>query len=220
MRHKNRGRKLGRNSSHRKALGRNLLISLFQHGQIITTLVKAKEYSSLADRMISLAKRTSGKVAKMQAKLSNGKEMTSELQQEITRQAEAIKIADFRRALAKIPDNATIQKLFYEIAPLFAKRQGGYTSVLRLNNARIGDNAPQAVLRLTETLPDETQKQKTREEKKRDKEKLQKAKEEMNRKQKEKKEKAKEKAKLAKERAREKAQKEKERKQAKKDERK
>ncbi|NUM34077.1 MAG: 50S ribosomal protein L17 [Candidatus Brocadiae bacterium] len=220
MRHKNRGRKLGRNSSHRKALGRNLLISLFQHGQIITTLVKAKEYSSLADRMISLAKRTSGKVAKMQAKLSNGKEMTSELQQEITRQAEAIKIADFRRALAKIPDNATIQKLFYEIAPLFAKRQGGYTSVLRLNNSRIGDNAPQAVLRLTETLPDETQKQKTREEKKRDKEKLQKAKEEMNRKQKEKKEKAKEKAKLAKERAREKAQKEKERKQAKKDERK
>jgi len=220
MKHKNRGRKLGRNSSHRKALGRNLLISLFQYGQIVTTLAKAKEYSGFADSLITIAKRTSVKVAAMEKKLSDGKEMTSELQQEITRQTESIKIANFRRALAKVPDVATIQKLFYNIAPLFANRKGGYTSVLHLNKSRLGDNAPQALLKLTETLPDETQKEKTREELKRGKEKLRKAKEEMNRKQKEKREKTKEKAKVVKEKERARLQKEKERKQAKKDEKK
>ncbi len=217
MRHKNRGRKLGRNSSHRKALGRNLLISLFTHGQIVTTLSKAKEYSAFADRLISIAKRTSGKVAEMEKKLSADKEMTSELKQEIARQAEAIKIADFRRALAKVPDVKVIQKVFYDIAPLFANRQGGYTSVLHLNKSRLGDNSPRALLRLTEALPDETQREKTREQRQKEKEKLQKSREDMRRRQKEKKEKAKEKAALLKEKERAKVQKEKERRQAKKD---
>jgi len=56
MRHRRKGRKLGRNSSHRKALGRNLVTSLFEHGRITTTVEKAKEYRPMAEKMITLAK--------------------------------------------------------------------------------------------------------------------------------------------------------------------
>ncbi len=56
MRHRKTGRKLGRNSSHRKALGRNLVSSLFEHGRITTTVEKAKEYRPMAEKMITLAK--------------------------------------------------------------------------------------------------------------------------------------------------------------------
>ena len=56
MRHRKFGRKLGRTSSHRKALRRNLALSLFIHERIQTTPAKAKEAKRLAERMITLAK--------------------------------------------------------------------------------------------------------------------------------------------------------------------
>lgn len=57
MRHQKAGRKLGRNSSHRKALFKNMVTSLFIHQQIETTDAKAKEIRSIAEKMITLAKR-------------------------------------------------------------------------------------------------------------------------------------------------------------------
>lgn len=57
MRHQNRGRKLGRDSAHRKALFANLTIELIEHGRIKTTVTKAKEMRPVAERMITLAKR-------------------------------------------------------------------------------------------------------------------------------------------------------------------
>ena len=57
MRHRKRGRKLGRNSSHRKAMLRNMVTSLFRHEQIETTDAKAKALRPLAEKMITLAKR-------------------------------------------------------------------------------------------------------------------------------------------------------------------
>ncbi len=55
MRHRVQGRKLGRTSSHRKALFRNQLTALFTHERIITTLAKAKELRPLAERTVTLA---------------------------------------------------------------------------------------------------------------------------------------------------------------------
>jgi large subunit ribosomal protein L17 len=55
MRHRVRGRKLGRTSAHRKALFRNQLTALFTHDRIVTTLAKAKELRPLAERMVTLA---------------------------------------------------------------------------------------------------------------------------------------------------------------------
>jgi large subunit ribosomal protein L17 len=57
MRHLKDGRKLGRNSPHRKAMFRNMVTSLIEHGRITTTDAKAKELRRWADRMITLGKR-------------------------------------------------------------------------------------------------------------------------------------------------------------------
>ncbi|MFT4571335.1 MAG: large subunit ribosomal protein L17 [Candidatus Binatia bacterium] len=56
MRHQKSGRKLGRNSSHRKAMFRNMVTSLIEHGRIETTDAKAKEARRFVDRMITLGK--------------------------------------------------------------------------------------------------------------------------------------------------------------------
>jgi large subunit ribosomal protein L17 len=57
MRHGKSGRKLGRTSSHRKAMFRNMVTSLFEHERIVTTEKKAKELRPIAEKMITLAKR-------------------------------------------------------------------------------------------------------------------------------------------------------------------
>jgi large subunit ribosomal protein L17 len=57
MRHKKSGRKLGRDSAHRKALYANLTCALIEHGRIRTTEAKAKEVRPIAEQMITLGKR-------------------------------------------------------------------------------------------------------------------------------------------------------------------
>ena len=59
MRHRHSGRQLNRNSSHRKAMFRNMTISLVEHELIKTTLPKAKELRSYAEPLITLAKKDS-----------------------------------------------------------------------------------------------------------------------------------------------------------------
>ena len=56
MRHQNAGRKLSRNTSHRRALLRNMVTSFLEHGRLMTTLPKAKEIRPLAEKMITLGK--------------------------------------------------------------------------------------------------------------------------------------------------------------------
>ncbi|RMH04370.1 MAG: 50S ribosomal protein L17 [Nitrospirae bacterium] len=56
MRHRKKGRQLGRNTKHRKALFRNLVTALLEHERIETTAAKAKEVRGLADKMITLGK--------------------------------------------------------------------------------------------------------------------------------------------------------------------
>ncbi len=57
MRHRKAGRRLGRTTSHRKAMVRNMVTSLLDHERIVTTTPKAKEIRKVADKMITLAKR-------------------------------------------------------------------------------------------------------------------------------------------------------------------
>lgn len=57
MRHRKTGRRLGRNSSHREAMIRNMVTSLFEHERIVTTTPKAKEARKIVDKMMTLAKR-------------------------------------------------------------------------------------------------------------------------------------------------------------------
>lgn len=57
MRHRNAGRTLGRNASHRLALMRNLTRALIEHGRIVTTVAKAKEVRPFVERLITIAKK-------------------------------------------------------------------------------------------------------------------------------------------------------------------
>src|SRR5258705_5099441 len=57
MRHRLKGRKLGRTTAHRQAMSRNLVTSLFVHGRVLTTLAKAKEFRGMAEHLITLGKK-------------------------------------------------------------------------------------------------------------------------------------------------------------------
>jgi len=116
-------RKLGRNSSQRKALLRDLLTDLIINERIETTLPKAKELQRLADKMVTL-----GKVGDLSAR------------------RQAAQLIRFEKA---DEEQFAIQKLFSEIAPKFADRKGGYTRVLKLGPRR-GDSAMMAIIKFVE----------------------------------------------------------------------
>ncbi len=120
MRHQRAGRKLGRDSAHRKALYANLAGALIEHGRIRTTEAKAKEVRPIVEKMITLGKRGD--------------------------------LAAHRQAVAFLRSKPVAHKLFAEVAPRFAERNGGYTRVVKLG-PRAGDAAPMAYLELVDYVP-------------------------------------------------------------------
>lgn len=133
MRHRVKGKKLNRDSGHRKALRMNLATQLLEHGRIRTTRAKADYVRGFAERIITLAKRG---LAKEEA----GNESAG---------------VHARRVVASRLNNNRIlvKKLFDEIAPIYKERPGGYTRVYRLQ-PRKGDNAEMALLELVDYSAD------------------------------------------------------------------
>ena len=126
MRHRVAGRKLSRTSAHRKALRRNLVASLFEHGTVRTTLPRAKEVRSIAEKLITLAK-----------------------QQTLHARRRAIALLQDRDIVKDDEVAGTvIGKLFSEIAPRYADRPGGYTRIVRLAERRVGDGTQLVMLQL------------------------------------------------------------------------
>lgn len=143
MRHLKAGRKLGRNSSHRQAMYRNLVTSLMVHGRIRTTEAKAKELRRLADRIITMGKC-------VPARALEG------LSGEAREKAAARRLHNIRRASRWVHDPDALARVFGEYAERFATRPGGYTRVLKAG-FRPGDNAAMAVVELMGTLPPATE---------------------------------------------------------------
>lgn len=83
MRHRHSGRYLGRNSSHRKALFKNMMVSLLKHEQITTTVAKAKELRSYMEPMITLAKTDSVHRRRIAFSRLRDREMVTKLFNEI-----------------------------------------------------------------------------------------------------------------------------------------
>jgi large subunit ribosomal protein L17 len=132
MRHRNSGRKLGRNASHRAALFNNLVTSLLTYGRIETTEAKAKELRSYADATISWGISVHTLVAK-------GEQATKD---------ERAQIVHARRMARKtVMTPGALERLFTEIGPHFASRKGGYTRLLK-TRVRKGDAAPMAFVEL------------------------------------------------------------------------
>ena len=83
MNHRKTGRKLGRTSSHRKALFRNMVTSLFEHEQIRTTDAKAKELRGVAERMITLGKKGTLHARRQALETIRSKDVTSKVFDEL-----------------------------------------------------------------------------------------------------------------------------------------
>ena len=108
-------RKLNLPTDQRMALLRNLVTSLLGNGKIETTVTRAKETRSLAEKMITLGKTNT--------------------------------LHSRRQALAFVTKEDVVKKLFDEIAPKYAERNGGYTRVIKTGPRR-GDAAPMAIVEL------------------------------------------------------------------------
>ncbi|EFI85239.1 BL21 [Listeria grayi] len=131
-------RKLGRTSSQRKALLRDLATDLIVHERIETTEARAKEVRKVVEKMI-----TSGKKGDLHSR----------------RQVEAFirhEVVDVVQVDVKGKDGSTVkknrpvyalQKLFDDVAPRYAERQGGYTRILK-KGPRRGDGAPVVIIEL------------------------------------------------------------------------
>jgi len=83
MNHRKSGRKLGRNSSHRKAMFRNMVTSLLEEERIQTTDAKAKELRGLAERMITLGKRGDLHARRQALAVIRSKDVTAKLFDEL-----------------------------------------------------------------------------------------------------------------------------------------
>ena len=141
MRHRKSGRRLGRNSSHRKAMYRNMVTSLMLHGRIRTTEAKAKELRSIADRVITLGKKVTPAAIEAAGDEAHKKVLT------------ARRIHNIRRARRLVNNPEALNKVFNEYAERYTERPGGYTRILKLGN-RPGDNAPMAMIELVVDHPD------------------------------------------------------------------
>ncbi|MCG6154973.1 bL17 family ribosomal protein [Rubinisphaera margarita] len=168
MRHRVRGRSLGRNASHRKAMFRNMAVSLITSvrtggsgdygapkvaGRVITTTAKAKELRPFIEKLITMARKS--RAMQQQAdELKISAEKNSDEWREWRKsegwqswnQAQAPVLAMRRRAFSALRDNEAVDILFNELAERFESRDGGYTRIVKLAKPRLGDAGQQALI--------------------------------------------------------------------------
>ena len=124
-------RKLGRTSSQRKALLRDLTTDLLINGRVTTTEARAKEVRKTTDKMITLGKR---------GDLAARRQAAGFVRNEV---ADVIEDGD------NVKVQSAFQKLFDDVAPRFAERNGGYTRILKTVQRR-GDAAQLVILELVD----------------------------------------------------------------------
>ncbi len=137
MRHMKHTFKVGRNPSHRRCMIANMLKSLIEHERIETTITKAKELRRHADKMITLGKKNT--LASKRTAIAELMIRFNALTPKEARQAKAGDTSAYNG------DRKVIKKLFEELSPRFATRQGGYTRIIPKAN-RVGDNADTCVI--------------------------------------------------------------------------
>lgn len=168
MRHRRAGYRLTRTSSHRDAMLRNLAAAVFEHGQITTTIPKAKAVQPLVEKIITAAKK--GDLASRRrviAKLGGDrqafewmylpKKATEEEKNHVNQ------LREFREGFFPLPKIEEVERnrygelrkapklvkhIFDNVAPKFSDRPGGYTRIVKLGRHRIGDAAELCVLQL------------------------------------------------------------------------
>ena len=158
MRHRIHGKQLNRTSEHRRAMFRNLAAGLFEHGQIETTLPKAKAVQPFIEKLITTAKKSTG--------LSGRRQLESRLtDRKVFTWLADPNVPDSKKVNAyfDLPDEDKIefnrygevrkaprlvQHLIERIAPMFEDRDGGYTRIIKLGKHRLGDGTDLVLLQL------------------------------------------------------------------------
>jgi len=157
MRHRKSGRKFNRNSSHRRAMFRNMAANLMLHEKIETTEAKAKELRRIAERLITRAARLGDDLTADVSSLGD-EEKTRVLARRIHAQRTVAqflpKMGTKTNSDGSVEEVDLIYKLFHEIAPRYlarvkANKGGGYMRIVKML-ARKGDNAPMALIELVE----------------------------------------------------------------------
>ena len=166
MRHTLSGRKLNRTSAHRLAMRRNLVQSLIEHGEVRTTLPKAKDIRRFAERLVTLAIAGSLAARQRAIRLLNDRAIIAKDHQEDYDRMSDAKRRQVLRSRAgrrhriattkpgvKFTAQSVIHKLFDDIGPRMKKRgeargRGGYTRIVKLADRRLGDGTQLAIVRL------------------------------------------------------------------------
>lgn len=166
MRHRRGGYRLGRTTAHRASTLRNLAMGLFQHGQIVTTIPKAKCLKPFVEKIISDAKEgTLASRRRVIAKLGGDKLVFDWLYlpkgatEEEKNAVNALK--ERAETFFPVPDGAKVERnrygelraapklvrhIFENVAPRFKDRAGGYTRIVKLGRHRIGDGSELCVI--------------------------------------------------------------------------
>jgi large subunit ribosomal protein L17 len=168
MRHLRKGRKLGRNPNHQRALLKNLVISILMTerdaesdgnkpktpGRIITTLPKAKEVRPLLEKCITIAKKAQKHLRAAEEFGTTASHNSTEWKRwrdsetwQTWNKTIAPALAARRQVMQLIGNNTkAVSILFDVVAPRFEDRNGGYTRILKLSKPRLGDAGKRAIL--------------------------------------------------------------------------
>lgn len=157
MRHRVAGKQLCLESDHRRALLRNLAAGLFEHGEIVTTLPKARAVQPYVERLITIArKRTLASRRQITSRLTDRSVFAWVADPKVKEEHKtsefwsmpAASEVEFNRygELRKAP--RLVHHLMTRVAPMFADRPGGYTRIVKLDRRRLGDAADLVVLQL------------------------------------------------------------------------
>lgn len=166
MRHLRGGYRLGRTTAHRASTLRNIAAGLFEHGQVVTTVKKAKAVQPMVEKIVTLAKRGDLHARRnVIAKLGGDRwafDWTYLPKNASDDEKSAVeKQRDRARKFFDIPDSSKVERnrygelrkapklvkhIFDNVAPRFKDRAGGYTRIVKLGKARIGDGSELAVI--------------------------------------------------------------------------
>lgn len=163
MRHKRRGKKLNRNSSHRHAMLRNMAVSMILSsrsgkddldlvggGRIVTTVQKAKYLRPFMDRLVTLSKRAAlviGVAPEVPSRRSSEwQEWRSSARWSAWVNSVSPALSLRRRVFSLLRNDVAVSVLFQSLAGRFESRQGGYVRVVRMAARRVGDSGQLALI--------------------------------------------------------------------------
>ena len=166
MRHRKAGFKLNRTASHRQAMLRNMAASLFEHGQIVTTIPKAKALKPFVEKIVTKARKGDLHSRRQVISMLGADRRAFAWTYLPTNPSDAereqvAKLRERAEGFFDIPDSGEVERnrygelrkapklvkhIFENVAPRFSDRPGGYTRIVKLGYRRLGDATPLCVI--------------------------------------------------------------------------